>query len=393
MNKKTLQDVDVKGKKVFCRVDFNVPMKNGEITDDTRIRAALPTINYLTEQGAKVILASHLGRPKGKVVEELRLDSVARHLSNVTGTEVLKTDAVYGSEVDEAISQLNEGDILLIENVRFEAGEEANDPELAKAFAEMADLYVNDAFGAAHRAHASTAGVAQYIPAVAGFLMEKELSVLGEALANPERPFTAIIGGAKVADKIGVIDNLLDLVDHLIVGGGLAYTFLKAEGYEIGESLLEEDKIDLAKGFIEKAKEKGVQFVMPKDVVVADRFADDADAKIVDIDEIPSDWQGLDIGPKTRDFYANIIKESKLVIWNGPMGVFEMNTFAGGTKEVARALSETEGYTIIGGGDSAAAVEKFGFAEKMDHISTGGGASLEFMEGKELPGVAALSDK
>lgn len=393
MNKKTLQDVDVKGKKVFCRVDFNVPMENGEITDDTRIRAALPTINYLTEQGAKVILASHLGRPKGKVVEELRLDSVARHLSNVTGKEVLKTDAVYGSEVDEAISQLNEGDILLIENVRFEAGEEANDPELAKAFAEMADLYVNDAFGAAHRAHASTAGVAQYIPAVAGFLMEKELSVLGEALANPERPFTAIIGGAKVADKIGVIDNLLDLVDHLIVGGGLAYTFLKAEGYEIGESLLEEDKIDLAKGFIEKAKEKGVQFVMPKDVVVADRFADDADAKIVDIDEIPSDWQGLDIGPKTRDFYANIIKESKLVIWNGPMGVFEMNTFAGGTKEVARALSETEGYTIIGGGDSAAAVEKFGFAEKMDHISTGGGASLEFMEGKELPGVAALSDK
>ena len=393
MNKKTLQDVDVKGKKVFCRVDFNVPMENGEITDDTRIRAALPTINYLTEQGAKVILASHLGRPKGKVVEELRLDSVARHLSNVTGKEVLKTDAVYGSEVDEAISQLNEGDILLIENVRFEAGEEANDPELAKAFAEMADLYVNDAFGAAHRAHASTAGVAQYIPAVAGFLMEKELSVLGEALANPERPFTAIIGGAKVADKIGVIDNLLDLVDHLIVGGGLAYTFLKAEGYEIGESLLEEDKIDLAKGFIEKAKEKGVQFVMPIDVVVADRFADDADAKIVDIDEIPSDWQGLDIGPKTRDFYANIIKESKLVIWNGPMGVFEMNTFAGGTKEVARALSETEGYTIIGGGDSAAAVEKFGFAEKMDHISTGGGASLEFMEGKELPGVAALSDK
>jgi|SRR5690625_1789779 len=393
MNKLTLKDLDVKGKKVFCRVDFNVPMAKGEITDDTRVRAALPTIQYLTEQGAKVILASHLGRPKGEVVEELRLDPVAEHLSNLTGKEVLKTDAVYGAEVHEAIDQLKEGDILLIENVRFEAGEEANAPELAQAFASMADVYVNDAFGAAHRAHASTAGIAKYLPSVAGLLMEQELKVLGEALSNPERPFTAIIGGAKVADKIKVIDRLLDLVDHLIIGGGLAYTFLKAEGYEIGESLLEEDKIDLAKGFIEKAKEKGVNFVYPKDIVIADRFAEDADAKIVSVADIPADWQGLDIGPETRELYAEIIKDSKLIIWNGPMGVFEMNSFAGGTKEVARALAESQGYTIIGGGDSAAAVEQFGFADKMDHISTGGGASLEFMEGKVLPGVEALSDK
>lgn len=393
MNKLTLKDLDVKGKKVFCRVDFNVPMAKGEITDDTRVRAALPTIQYLTEQGAKVILASHLGRPKGEVVEELRLDPVAEHLSNLTGKEVLKTDAVYGAEVHEAIDQLKEGDILLIENVRFEAGEEANAPELAQAFASMADVYVNDAFGAAHRAHASTAGIAKYLPSVAGLLMEQELKVLGEALSNPERPFTAIIGGAKVADKIKVIDRLLDLVDHLIIGGGLAYIFLKAEGYEIGESLLEEDKIDLAKGFIEKAKEKGVNFVYPKDIVIADRFAEDADAKIVSVADIPADWQGLDIGPETRELYAEIIKDSKLIIWNGPMGVFEMNSFAGGTKEVARALAESQGYTIIGGGDSAAAVEQFGFADKMDHISTGGGASLEFMEGKVLPGVEALSDK
>lgn len=393
MNKLTVKDLDLKGKTVFCRVDFNVPMADGEITDDTRVRAALPTILYLVEQGARLILASHLGRPKGEVVEELRLDPVAKHLSNLTGREILKTDAVYGPEVDEAIAKLNEGDILLIENLRFEAGEEANDPRLAKAFADMADLYVNDAFGAAHRAHASTAGVAKHLPAAAGFLMEKELKVLGDALSNPERPFTAIIGGAKVADKIKVIDRLLDLVDHLIIGGGLAYTFLKAEGYEIGKSLLEEDKIDLAKGFIEKAKEKGVNFVYPKDIVIADDFADDADAKIVSIEDMPADWQGLDIGPESRKEYAEIIKDSKLVLWNGPMGVFEMNSFAGGTKEVARALAESEGYTIIGGGDSAAAVEQFGFAEDMDHISTGGGASLEFMEGKLLPGVDALTDK
>ncbi|SET10812.1 phosphoglycerate kinase [Oceanobacillus limi] len=393
MNKKTLKDLNVKGKKVFCRVDFNVPMKNGEVTDDTRIKAALPTINYLTEQGAIVILASHLGRPKGEVVEELRLDPVAKRLSDLIGKDVVKTDVVYGSEVNEAVSQLSDGDILLIENVRFEAGETKNDPELAQAFADMADFYVNDAFGAAHRAHASTTGVAEKLPAAAGYLMEKEIAVLGKALENPDRPFTAIIGGAKVKDKINVIDNLLDKVDNLIVGGGLAYTFVKSQGHEIGKSLLEEDKIDLAKDFMKKAEEKGVHFVLPVDVVVADDFSEDANTKVVDIDQIPADWEALDIGPKTREKYGQIVADSKLVIWNGPMGVFELNAFAGGTREVAEALANTEGYTVIGGGDSAAAVEKFGFAEDMDHVSTGGGASLEFMEGKALPGVEALNDK
>jgi phosphoglycerate kinase len=393
VNKKTIQDLELNGKKVFCRVDFNVPMKDGQVTDDTRIRAALPTITYLSEHGAKVILASHLGRPKGQVVEELRLDPVAKRLSDLLGKEVSKTDSVYGTEVDEAISKLESGDILLIENVRFEAGEEKNDPALAEAFANMADIYVNDAFGAAHRAHASTAGIAEKLPSAAGFLMEKEISVLGKALENPDRPFTAIIGGAKVKDKIGVIDNLLEKVDNLIIGGGLAYTFVKAQGHEVGKSLLEEDKIDLAKEFMKKAEEKGVNFVLPVDVVVADDFSENANTKVVPISKIPSDWEALDIGPETSAKYSQIVKDSKLIIWNGPMGVFEMNAFANGTKAVAEALANTDGYTVIGGGDSAAAVEKFGLAEKMDHVSTGGGASLEFMEGKTLPGVAALSDK
>lgn len=393
MNKKTLQDVDVQGKKVFCRVDFNVPMKDGEVTDDTRITAALPTINYLSEQGAKVVLASHLGRPKGQVVEELRLDPVAKRLSDLIGKNVLKADDVYGKEVEDAIEELGNGDLLLIENVRFEAGEEKNAPELAENFAKMADVYVNDAFGAAHRAHASTTGVAEKLPAVAGYLMEKELSVLSQALENPERPFTAIIGGAKVKDKIDVIDHLLDKVDNLIIGGGLAYTFIKAQGHEIGKSLLEEDKIDLAKNFMKKAEEKGVNFVLPVDAVVADDFSENANTKTVAIDQIPADWEALDIGPETRDKFSNIVSDSQLIIWNGPMGVFEMDAFAGGTKNVAESLANTKGYTIIGGGDSAAAVEKFGLAEQMDHVSTGGGASLEFMEGKVLPGVHALNDK
>jgi len=393
MNKKTLKDFDVKGKKVFCRVDFNVPMKDGEITDDTRIKAAIPTIDYLTKNGAKVILASHLGRPKGEVVDELRLDPVAARLSDLTGKEVLKTDVVYGAEVNEAVSQLADGDILLIENVRFEAGEEKNDPTLAAEFAAIADIYINDAFGAAHRAHASTAGIAEKLPSAAGFLMEKEIDVLGKALDNPKRPFTAIIGGAKVKDKINVIENLLDKVDNLIIGGGLAYTFIKAQGHEVGNSLLEEDKIELARGFIAKAKDKGVNFLLPVDAVVASEFSETADSKIVPINEIPADWEALDIGPETRELYKQVILESQLILWNGPMGVFEMNAFAGGTREVAEALAETEGYSIIGGGDSAAAVEKFGFAEEMDHVSTGGGASLEFMEGKVLPGVAALDEK
>lgn len=394
MNKKSIRDIDVKGKRVFCRVDFNVPMKDGQVTDETRIRAALPTIKHLVDNGAKVLLASHLGRPKGQVVEELRLNAVADRLQELLGKDVKKADEAYGDSVTAIVNDMSEGDVLLLENVRFYPGEEKNDPELAKAFAELADVYVNDAFGAAHRAHASTEGIAQHLPAVAGLLMEKELEVLGKALSNPERPFTAIIGGAKVKDKIGVIENLLNKVDNLIIGGGLAYTFIKAKGYGVGKSLLEEDKIDLAKSFMEQAKEKGVNMYMPVDVVVADDFSNDANTKIVPIDEIPSDWEGLDCGPKSREIYADVIKNSKLVIWNGPMGVFELDAFAGGTKAVGEALAEaTDTYSVIGGGDSAAAVEKFNLADKMSHISTGGGASLEFMEGKELPGVVALNDK
>lgn len=386
--------MDWKGKKAFCRVDFNVPMKNGEITDDTRIRAALPTIRHLVDAGAKVMLASHLGRPKGAVVEELRLNAVATRLSELLGKDVVKTNEAYGAEVEQAIAVMGEGDIVLLENVRFYPGEEKNDAELAKQFAALADVYVNDAFGAAHRAHASTEGIAHHLPSVAGFLMESELEVLGKALSNPERPFTAIIGGAKVKDKIGVIDNLLDQVDNLIIGGGLSYTFIKAKGYEIGKSLLEEDKIELAQQFIKKAEEKGVKFYMPEDTVIAQEFSESATTQVVDIDAIPEDWMGLDIGPKTVDTYREVILNSKLVVWNGPMGVFEMEPFANGTKSVAIALADAqETFTVIGGGDSAAAVEKFELAEQMSHISTGGGASLEFMEGKALPGVVALDNK
>ncbi|MFS0602445.1 phosphoglycerate kinase [Peribacillus frigoritolerans] len=394
MNKKSIKDIELKGKRVFCRVDFNVPMQDGKISDDTRIKAALPTISYLTEQGAKVILASHLGRPKGQVVEELRLAPVAERLSELSGKDVQKAEEAYGETVQSIIENMQNGEILLLENVRFYPGEEKNDQELAKSFAALADVYVNDAFGAAHRAHASTEGIAHHLPAVAGLLMEKELSVLGKALSNPERPFTAIIGGAKVKDKIGVIENLLEKVDHLIIGGGLGYTFIKAQGHEIGNSLLEEDKIELAKSFIESAKEKGVKLHLPIDAVVTSEFSPDAETDNVDIDAIPSDKMALDIGPKTSELFADVIKSSKLVIWNGPMGVFEFDKFANGTRTVAQALAEAnDTYSIVGGGDSAAAAEKFGLAEKMSHISTGGGASLEFMEGKELPGVVALNDK
>lgn len=394
MDKKSVRDIDLKGKVVFCRVDFNVPMKDGNITDETRINAALPTIKYLTEQGAKVLLASHLGRPKGQVVEELRLDPVAQRLSDLLGKEVVKTDEAYGEEVEKALASLEEGGVILLENVRFYPGEEKNDPELAEKFAALADVYVNDAFGAAHRAHASTEGIAKHLPAVSGLLMEKELEVLGKALSNPDRPFTAIIGGAKVKDKIDVIDNLLDKVDNLIIGGGLGYTFIKALGHDVGKSLLEEDKIETAKAFMEKAKKNGVNLLIAEDVLVADDFSNDANTKNVNIDSIPSDWEGLDIGTKTIEKYVKVIKESKLVIWNGPMGVFEIDAFANGTRSVANALAEaTDTYSVIGGGDSAAAVEKFGLADKMSHISTGGGASLEFMEGKALPGVEALNDR
>ncbi|WP_424923981.1 phosphoglycerate kinase [Alkalibacillus almallahensis] len=390
--KMNLRDVELQGKSVFCRVDFNVPMSKGEISDDTRIQAALPTIMYLIQNGAKVILASHLGRPDGEVVEELRLDPIAQHLSNYLEQPVFKTDDVYSEDVSKAVGELEEGDVMLLENVRFEKGEKKNDEALAKQFASLADLYVNDAFGAAHRAHASTEGIAHHLPAVSGFLLEKEIEVLGKALDNPERPFTAIIGGAKVKDKIGVIDHLIDRVDHLLIGGGLSYTFIKSLGHEIGQSLLDEENIDLAKQFIQKAKDKGVSLHLPVDVTVADDFSEEANTKVVPIDEIPSDWEGLDIGSETVENFSQIIRDSKLVIWNGPMGVFEYEAFANGTKSVAKALSETEGYTVIGGGDSASAVEKFNYADQMDHISTGGGASLEFMEGKVLPGVAALNE-
>ncbi|HET7578695.1 MAG TPA: phosphoglycerate kinase [Bacillales bacterium] len=394
MNKMTIRDVDVKGKTVFCRVDFNVPMEDGEITDETRILAALPTIQYLIGEGARVILASHLGRPKGKVADELRLGPVAQRLSDRLGKTVTKTDEVIGDEVTKAVKDMEDGDVLLLGNVRFHPGEESNDPELSKTFADLADLYVNDAFGAAHRAHASTTGIAQYIPAVAGFLMEKELNTLGAAMDAPERPFTAIIGGAKVKDKIDVIDNLIGKVDHLLIGGGLAYTFLKALGYEIGKSLLEEDKMTLAQSFLDKAEKAGTQLLLPKDVIVADDFSNEANTKTVSIDNIPADWEALDIGPETREAYRDVILQSRLVIWNGPMGVFEIPAFANGTKAVAEALVDAEdAMTIIGGGDSAAAIEKFGLAASVDHVSTGGGASLELMEGKILPGVAALNDK
>lgn len=393
MSKKTMKDMQLEGKRVFCRVDFNVPTEDGIITDDTRIRAAIPTIKYLIEHGAKVILASHLGRPKGEVNEKLRLTGAGEKLVELLGKSIVKLDSSIGEEVENAISTMQNGDIVLLENVRFHPGEEQNDSDLAKKFADLADVFVNDAFGVAHRAHASTAGIAEHIPAVSGFLLEKEIDVLGKARTNPERPFTAIIGGAKVKDKIGVIDQLLDKVDNLLIGGGLSYTFSKAQGYEIGNSLVEEDKVELAKYFIKKAEEKGVKLFLPVDAVIAKEFSADTLTKEVSIDSIPEGWMGLDIGSKTIELYSDIIKKSKLIIWNGPMGVFEMKPFENGTKSITEVMANTNAYTVIGGGDSAAAVKKFGVGDKMDHISTGGGASLEFMEGKELPGVTALDDK
>ncbi|SEG79656.1 phosphoglycerate kinase [Paenibacillus sp. UNC499MF] len=393
MNKKSVRDVEVNGKRVFVRVDFNVPLENGQITDDTRIRETLPTIKFLIDKGAKVILASHLGRPKGQVNEDLRLTPVAARLSELLGKPVVKADEAVGEAVQAKVNELKDGEVLLLENVRFYPGEEKNDPELAKQFAALADLYVNDAFGAAHRAHASTEGIAHQLPAVSGLLMEKELDVLGKALNNPERPFTAIVGGSKVKDKIDVINKMLEIADNILIGGGLSYTFFKAQGHEIGQSLVDNEKLDLALGFIEKAKKLGKNFLLPVDIVISDDFSADANTNIVGIDSIPADWEGIDIGPKTRELYADVIKNSKLVVWNGPMGVFEIEPFSHGTRAVAQACADTSAYTVIGGGDSAAAAEKFHLADKMDHISTGGGASLEFMEGKVLPGVVALNDK
>ncbi|HKM17473.1 MAG: phosphoglycerate kinase [Firmicutes bacterium] len=394
MNKKMIQDVDVKGKRVLMRVDFNVPMnEQGDITDDTRIKAALPSIRYLLERGARVILMSHLGRPKGQIVESLRMNAVAERLGELLGQPVIKADDCIGPEVSAAVEQMRDGDVMLLENVRFYPEEEANDLEFAKKLASLGDLYVNDAFGTAHRAHASTEGVARYLPAVAGFLMEKELKFLGSAVNDPKRPFVAILGGAKVKDKIAVIESLLNKVDTLIIGGGMAYTFLKAKGYEVGNSLLDSERVDFCRNVMKQAEAKQVKLLLPVDVVAAKEFAADAEYKVVPADQIPADWEGLDIGPKSVELFSEAVKSAATVVWNGPMGVFEWEPFANGTKKIAQALAESDAITIIGGGDSASAVEQFGLADRMTHVSTGGGASLEFLEGKELPGVAALNDK
>ncbi|NMA60469.1 MAG: phosphoglycerate kinase [Firmicutes bacterium] len=393
MAKKSITDINVQGQRVLMRADFNVPMQDGIISDDKRIRAALPSIQYLVEKGAKVILMSHFGRPKGKVVEEFRLDPIAKRLGELLGKPVQKANDCVGPEVAKQVEALQPGEVLLLENVRFYAEEEKNDPQFAKALAELGDIYVNDAFGTAHRAHASTAGVASYLPAVSGFLMEKELEFLGNAVEDPKRPFVAILGGAKVKDKIAVIESLLDKVDSLIIGGGMAYTFLKAQGHEIGKSLLDEERLDFCRDIMAKAEKAGVNLLLPVDIVVAKEFSADAEHKVVSATEIPSDWEGLDIGPKTTELFANTVKDAGTVVWNGPMGVFEFPAFAKGTQGVAQALADSSAVTVIGGGDSAAAVEQMGLAEKMTHVSTGGGASLEFLEGKVLPGVAALNDK
>lgn len=394
MEKKTIRDVDVAGKTVLVRVDFNVPQdKDGNVTDATRIDAALPTIRFLLERNAKVILMSHLGRPDGKVVEKLRLAPVAKELSRQLGQPVKMAPDSVGPEVDRMARELKPGEVLLLENLRFHPEEESNDPAFAKQLASLATLYVNDAFGTAHRAHASTAGVADYLPAVSGFLMEKELRALGGIVENPERPLAAIIGGAKVSTKIKVLENLLTKVDVLIIGGGMANTFLKAKGYNVGSSLLEEDKVDVARDLMDQARQKGVSIGLPADVVVAERFDADAPSTIVDAGAVPDGWVIMDIGPATVEAFKTLLKPARTIFWNGPMGVFEMPRFAEGTKAIAAMLAESGAITVVGGGDSVAAVEQMGFAGKMTHISTGGGASLELIEGRTLPGVAALLDK
>lgn len=394
MNKKTVKDVDMKGKRVIVRCDFNVPVDDqGNITDDTRIRAAIPTIKYLVDNGARIILVSHLGRPKGKVDERYSMVPVGKRLGELLEKEVIIAKDVIGEDARGKAAALQPGDVLLLENVRFHKEETENDPEFAKRLSDMADIFVNDAFGTAHRAHASTVGIADYIPAVAGFLIEKEISVMGDALENPQRPFTAVLGGSKVSDKIGVISNLLEKVDNLLIGGGMAFTFLKARGLDIGKSLLEEDKVPLAKELMDKARGKGVNLMLPVDVVVAEDFRNDARHFTVPVEEIPSGYMGLDIGEKTREAFSRVIAGSATVIWNGPMGVFEMPSFAKGTEEIAKAMAACRGTTIVGGGDSAAAVKQMGYSDRMSHVSTGGGASLEFLEGKLLPGIAALEDR
>ena len=394
MSKKTIKDIDLKGKKVLVRCDFNVPMdEERNITDNTRIVAALPTIKYLLENNCAIILCSHLGRPKGEFKPEFSLEPVSKELSKLLDKEVIMAKDVIGEDAKQKAENLKPGQIMLLENVRFHREETDNNPEFAKQLASMAEIYVNDAFGAAHRAHASTAGVAEYLPAVSGFLIEKELKFLGKALNNPERPFVAILGGAKVSDKIGVIDSLLEKVDTLIIGGGMAYTFYKAQGHHIGTSICEEDKLDLATSLLKKAEEKGVKLLLPVDNHVSSEYSNDGEDRFVESTEIPDGFMGLDIGPKTIENFKNAIKNAKTVLWNGPLGVTEFSKFAEGTRAIATALAESDAVTIIGGGDSAAAVEKMGLADKMTHISTGGGASLEFLEGKVLPGIDCLNNK
>ncbi len=393
LGKKTVEDINVKGKKCIVRCDFNVPMSDGVITDDKRIREALKTVKYLKENGAKIILCSHMGRPKGEFNMKYSLAPVAERISELMGCPVAMATDVIGEDAKAKAAALGEGEILLLENLRFHKEEEKNAPEFAKALADFAEIYVNDAFGTAHRAHASTAGIADYLPAVCGYLIQKEIDVMGKALNDPARPFVAILGGAKVSDKIGVIENLIDKVDSLVIGGGMAYTFFKAKGWSVGNSICEDDKVKLAKELMAKAEAKGVKMLLPVDTVVGKEFKEDTEYMTVDSCAIPEEWQGLDIGPKSVELFSDAIKNAETVVWNGPMGVFEFEAFAVGTKAVAKAVAESGAISIIGGGDSAAAVEQLGFAEKMTHISTGGGASLEFLEGLELPGIAALNDK
>lgn len=393
LGKKTVEDINVRGKKCIVRCDFNVPMSDGIITDDKRIREALKTVKYLKENGAKIILCSHMGRPKGEFNMKYSLAPVAERISELMGCPVAMATDVIGEDAKAKAAALGEGEILLLENLRFHKEEEKNAPEFAKALADFAEIYVNDAFGTAHRAHASTAGIADYLPAVCGYLIQKEIDVMGKALNDPARPFVAILGGAKVSDKIGVIENLIDKVDSLIIGGGMAYTFFKAKGWTVGNSICEDDKVELAKELMAKAEAKGVKMLLPVDTVVGKEFKEDTEYMTVDSSAIPEGWQGLDIGPKSVELFSDAIKNAETVVWNGPMGVFEFEAFAVGTKAVAKAVAESGAISIIGGGDSAAAVEQLGYADKMTHISTGGGASLEFLEGLELPGIAALNDK
>lgn len=394
MNKKTVRDIDVKGKKVLVRCDFNVPLdENKNITDNRRIVGALPTIKYLLDNDCKVILCSHLGRPKGQVNKDFSLEPVAKELSKLLGKEVKLANDIIGKSAKELTANMKDGEIVLLENVRFDSREEANDTEFAKELASLAEIYVNDAFGTAHRAHASTAGVASYLPAVAGFLMEKELNFLGTTLENPERPFVAILGGKKVSDKIGVIDSLLEKVDTLMIGGAMAYTFFRSMGYTVGNSICEEDKLDLAQNLLKKAKDKGVKFMLPVDTKVGKEFKEDTESKVVSYKEIPDGWEGFDIGTETIKMYTDELKNAATVLWNGPVGLFEFDQFAVGTNAIANTLAEIDAVTVIGGGDSAAAIKKAGLSDKMTHISTGGGASLEFIEGKKLPGIECLMDK